>query len=606
MVSYFPIPFPDETFYSLVCRYAFIIGETSPLKVNEQLFGKRKIQLSYEFPNRLADFIRHVSHLSTLTSESVIANHSSFDFYKYFITPTHADLVKTKMISGTVGNINGFIGLNRSDLRPLDTPRYCIKCAESDIIQFGQVYWHRLHQLVIPVCPIHKLYLTNLATAQVSLRSQQYYYTFSKEGLDSNAVPCFNSLLLEMAELSSHLLNNKASIGVTKEFYNQALNEKGFYRGKRVMIDKLIQSIVTQFGEAEISQWKDISNIKLPLLESIQSMIYKGDRIFNPARHLLLNLFLQKFPGLEIREEISFGSGPWLCYNKASDHFLQPIIEDAQIKYSTKHKQRVGIFKCKCGMVYMRYRRLNSKVNKEVTWVTDYGEEWHTKFKKAYEYGLSNGLLAKEFGVSVTVVKNAIKKYSKTVTADLSTASNTQEIKAKFREMWERCLKEGNGKSPTEVRKLLPNIYYWLSTYDRDWLRAINISFSVRRAGNQMRINWNQVDKQTLEKLKEAYQSLLISQHTKRITKTLLFRMVSRFRYVTSQRHISQLPKSKRFIEDSVESESQYQLRRIKIAFEAECVDEVPSYSRVVRSSGIKNLLPETKTKLTSMLGMVQ
>lgn len=600
MISYFPIPFQDETFYSILCRYFFSTLEKSAQCVNEKLFGKRKIQLSYEFPIRINDFVKNVSHLSLVTPDIIINKHSHFNFYKHFISTAHAESVRQKMMSGDGCNINGLIGLNRSDTKPLNSPRYCIQCAENDLTLTKQIYWHRVHQLPIAVCPIHKTYLRDLIIPETTLRSQQYYYVNSIQQLEQLSNTCSNQLLLDLAQMSNDLLADKTKINISKIFYHDSLDQKGFYNGKKLLIDKLVESMISSFGESQLMEWRSISNINLSFRDSILSMIYKGEKIFNPTRHLLLNLFLTKFPGINFHRDISFGNGPWPCYNKASDHYLKLVVHDLTIRYSTRMKQKIGVFKCSCGVVYQQYKRFGGITNKEVTKIIDYGENWRMNFKTSYEKGNSIHLLSREFGVSLAIVKNAIKKLSRKTIQRPPISDNQDDQRVKFREMWERVLRDGDGKSPTEARKILPKVYYWLNAYDRSWLKIINTNYGFRSRKKQLRTNWQERDKMILKKLKAAHENLISSNYTKRITKTLLLRMISRYRYITKTKDLIWLPQSKTFIDKSVEDEKKYQLRRIKIAFDL--LEDNKTYSKVTRSSGIKVLLPETKQRLCDLL----
>lgn len=40
-IPFFPTPYPDETFYSVICRYDLLKGRNSFRGTSEELFGKR-------------------------------------------------------------------------------------------------------------------------------------------------------------------------------------------------------------------------------------------------------------------------------------------------------------------------------------------------------------------------------------------------------------------------------------------------------------------------------------------------------------------------------------------------------------------------------------
>lgn len=599
MIAYFPRPLPDESFYSWLSRYAFHTFETSPLVVNQQIFGKSKVNVSFEFATKLSEFKNRVGHLLNITECDIIDHHTNFPFYKHFTVEPNLIEIRKRMIQGGNGNIGGLFGLNASGVKPLSSPRFCIECAEQDKEKFHEIYWHRVHQLPISVCPVHTSYITEFNIPATQLKSAQFHYTSSLTDLNAKSRKCTNQLLLEISQFSKDLLEGGRIISIEKNDYKKILVEKGYYNGSKLLIDQVVKAITNLHGSESIAEWLLSFNCRLSFKEVIQHTLYKGSNIFNPGRHMLLQLSLSTIAPLAIENNLQFGSGPWRCYNKCSNHYLQFVVTKYELSYSSKLKQRIGIFKCDCGMIYKRFIRDIAGSKKVVTKIIDFGIEWMAKFEEARRHGRSAYSLGKEFGISVGQAKSHIKRLS----AKLLQSQNVEsvdEVKQNMRGLWENLLTNGDHKSPNEARMVNPKLYYWLNKYDPSWLKEINIKHARRSRNYQLRIDWKKADQRILRSVRSAYESLRENAYTKRITKTLLLRMVAKERYFTKGDQLKRLTHTVNFINEVVEDEFKYQSRRIEIAYNF--LSGEKTFNKVVRKSGIKKLLPAAGRKLENLL----
>lgn len=130
-VLQWPIPLPDETLYSLVARVAKVNGTTNALALCNALAKSPSLSVmdcrldldAMCSGNGLPEGIQ--SALIDMTSVRVAAHLAE------------VELMSTHRMLGLAETAQG--GLCRW--------RICPRCAESDITQFGVVYWHRQHQL---------------------------------------------------------------------------------------------------------------------------------------------------------------------------------------------------------------------------------------------------------------------------------------------------------------------------------------------------------------------------------------------------------------------------------------------------------------------------
>ena len=87
----FPAPFPDETCYSLLCRYAVRRGHLTSSQVCLDLFGHTEPLAGYLFkPFRMKDIQRWLTDEEISDGVRYGENHSCYPYYTAFLPPAHA------------------------------------------------------------------------------------------------------------------------------------------------------------------------------------------------------------------------------------------------------------------------------------------------------------------------------------------------------------------------------------------------------------------------------------------------------------------------------------------------------------------------------------
>lgn len=113
-----------------------------------------------------------------------------------------------------------------------------------------------------------------------------------------------------------------------------------------------------------------------------------------------------------------------------------------------------------------------------------------------------------------------------------------------------------------EVREKLSKQYIWLYKNDRIWFEN---SMPKRKNSNgnngNMNVCWEDRDNTILELLKKEYNMLMQMNGNKRITKSLLGRRINMLALI--EKKLDKLPKSKKFLDEVLESVEDYQIRRI-------------------------------------------
>ena len=162
MLSYFPTPYPDELFYSILTRYHIRSGNKSFNQSLLEVLGHSPQQLcNLELPNNLEFLVKHLPVASKYSIESLIYNHTLYSFYKIFLTLPEAFLLKELMRKKTGKPIFQVARMAVSDKREnRQALRFCHQCFEEDFQKYGEVYWHRTHQTPgICICLTHRTIL---------------------------------------------------------------------------------------------------------------------------------------------------------------------------------------------------------------------------------------------------------------------------------------------------------------------------------------------------------------------------------------------------------------------------------------------------------------
>lgn len=160
MIAYFPVPYPDELLFSVLCRGTEHSGMYAKQSYFSQLLQEKKsIYLNMKYYNRFSeDAITFLG--GDVAVRNLIMCHTLYPydmrFASYDIRKNFYDSLPEECSC-----------YGKSMLRQKKQPllRYCPICTEYDRHTYGETYWHRSHQLeTVEVCPEHgvKLIETNI------------------------------------------------------------------------------------------------------------------------------------------------------------------------------------------------------------------------------------------------------------------------------------------------------------------------------------------------------------------------------------------------------------------------------------------------------------
>lgn len=584
------MPYEDELLYSVLGRYHIRSGNTSIKATLQDIFGKTTVTAVADLPSHTDRIIDNMPIGNQYTADMLMDKHTLYPFYAAFIPAEQAEKIKEYMKGEKGGSIYNKIGLMASGISLNQKFKFCPQCIREDMERYGELYWHRIHQIPgILICPEHKVPLHD---SQIPVRgfNKHEYRIASPDAcrVNSNA-PNYPDRVLEqltnIAEVADFLLNyrfpNKPLEWFRKQYINR-LKILGYANiNGNVNQKELLTDFVDYYGDYLLIILQSYIDTNSEY-NWLSELLRKKSKTTHPIRHLLLakflnisieDLFYYKF------EYKPFGSGPWPCLNPAVGHYKANTIQDIQIKYGNDSKSPLGIFTCSCGFSYMRTGTDTTGDDKyKITKILAFGPVWEAKLIELVEKRLSLRQTARLLQADPATVKKYAKKLGlKTYWQERAqvdekknekseTTINENEIIEKHRQRWLDLQKLYPKMSKTELRRKNGALFSWLYRNDREWLN-LNSPQLRATANINSRVDWEQRDKEILDKVKTAVAEMLTTDgKPKRITVSSIGSKVG-IRPML-EKHLDKLLKTKAYLEEYVENIKDFQTRRIKWAIQ--------------------------------------
>ena len=147
MICIFSDPHPDELLYSVCARYNALMDYPNSVTATHDFFGDGAIAAVIDLPNRIDHLIAALPLGHLYSADKLIYQHTHYPFYAQFLPPSRALLVKNTMREGGQNRVAERIGLSADRLKMPTHLRFCPSCVAQDRADFGETYWHRVHQI---------------------------------------------------------------------------------------------------------------------------------------------------------------------------------------------------------------------------------------------------------------------------------------------------------------------------------------------------------------------------------------------------------------------------------------------------------------------------
>jgi len=162
----FPKPMPDETVFSLLCRF-HLVSAQGYFKANTlKSMGINASRPSNELPCFLPAF----SRVSGISINQLIYKFTSVHYYEPFVSKTSFQYLVTGLANGNTSSLQSKLGMVANRMMQGQSLRFCPQCAEEDVEKYGITYWRITHQLVgATVCSEHHCQLYGVPRKSVKV-----------------------------------------------------------------------------------------------------------------------------------------------------------------------------------------------------------------------------------------------------------------------------------------------------------------------------------------------------------------------------------------------------------------------------------------------------
>lgn len=615
MMPFFPIPYRDEILYSILARYHIRAGNLSYKTTMQEVFSSKTATAVLDLPCNIQNLINNMPPGSKLTAEEIINKYSLLPFYGAFLPPERVNQIRSSMLGNRGGDIYSRGGIMAGGIVLNRFLKFCPKCSEEDLLNHGEMYWHRFHQIPCVICPEHGIPLQDSSVMTDGFNKHEFTAAnpincaIKEEGCLSNIViQHLLNLSLDIKYLLDNSLTNR-EIKWFKSQYIELLKEKRYANvNGKLYRKKLLKDFIDFYGSDFLEYVQSGININSNT-NWLTDMLYNKERTAHPIRHLLLIRFLETSIADVFYKQFDytpFGSGPWPCLNLAAEHYLKPVVEKVEITYGSDNKEPIGTFYCNCGFVYTRsgYDE-DDTVQYTYSKVKKIGYIWEGKLKEVVAMKLSLRETARLMGADPGTIKKYVKKLKlETFWREKKDSEKDNDVENKnidrhsndirieqYRDRWLLLQKEYPEKGIKELRGIEGKIYSWLYRNDRQWLTQN--SPEKRYVYINKRVDWKQRDQELLQKVRLLVQQMQTTdEKPKRISVSTIGSALGVRALL--QKHLDKLPDTKDYIESVVETDSDFRLRRVQWAIKVleKEGQEIKTW-RILKKAGIRDEFAE-------------
>lgn len=585
MLAHFPHPYPDELLYSVLARYHIRSGNQSPKMTLLDVFGVSSITAVVDLPSNIDNLVANLPIGSKYTSEYLIYNHTLYPYYAPFLPLERAQAVLSSMQKDNGGAIHTSIGIMASTVPSTSYLRFCPLCQDRDIIQYGESYWHRAHNLPgVLVCSEHGISLVD-SCIPIHKDNRHTFIAANKDNCLQSQAPILAKgdnleLLYKVAQESQWLLNNDcASQGLEyfQDKYLADISSRGLVSLRRRFVDQrtLAEQFLSFYDQNTLQLLNSVVDYNRES-DWLKAIVRKQRKAFHPLRHILMSIFLfgeikELFKG--IIKYSPFGVAPWPCLNAGAHHYMDDVVSDMIISTCSDTGRPVGTFLCECGFVYSRRGPdENLEDRYKIGRIKSFGHVWEAKLTEVIGEKLSLRETARRLRVDPSTVKRYASMLGLSTTwkvkSNEGSSSPTKEEKEKsnssieaYRQSWVDLQRQNPSQSRTKLRLLNTKVYAWLYRNDRDWLFANSPKLKRTKKPSQ-RVDWKLRDEIILGEIEVIVEKLMnCVGKPERISLSKVGKMTKH--YALIEKHLSKLPRTKAYFESVTETVEQFQSRRI-------------------------------------------
>lgn len=198
MINYIPSLYEDELIYSWLSRTYAHSGYMHYTCFAKEVFANPTVRPDFEFINHYKPEL-----LSILTKDKslfdIICQHTMFPYYARFMGKDRRLGAYEALLTFDLKTFYNRIIMPKSRTGEERFLRYCPLCVCEDREQYGETYWHRVHQISpLNICPKHRCYLKK-SNVQITSTSSPCLLTAEESITDMKVDFCNNSTECNLA-----------------------------------------------------------------------------------------------------------------------------------------------------------------------------------------------------------------------------------------------------------------------------------------------------------------------------------------------------------------------------------------------------------------------
>lgn len=186
MLTWFPTPYSDETFYSVLCRFYISTGIKEHALVKRQLFGNREgIKMATLYPNAAVHAVLSELPKGLFDERDMVLRHTPFLYYTRMYPAEERGALLDELTQG-----QGKTPTHLWRTFPKDgyAMRYCPCCVREDTQAFGEPYYHVEHQIPLSsACVRHQCRLKQIAVRNPRLSMNSSFFPLGTMELEQEA-----------------------------------------------------------------------------------------------------------------------------------------------------------------------------------------------------------------------------------------------------------------------------------------------------------------------------------------------------------------------------------------------------------------------------------
>ncbi len=276
-------PYPDELLGSLLSRAMRQLG-LSQKRLMKHLTGRNITTIS-----RVITGHEGIARAFGMDLEEFIHSHTLLPYAVAFMAPRDKGRILTSLFSGRSDLCVSAVAQNATKSTSL--LKLCVACKAQDLLQYGETYWRRSHQLPgVLLCAVHE---QPLRLSDVDIRAKRFMLPPNEvQSVRACAYEVSRVVLMDIARFSDQALRLGLSYGDWAERYRDLAASHGYsFTSGQIFGEVLSADLRSFYGDAYLSSLG--ANIDLARRNAWPALLVRSSGASTTAlKHVLLNIFL--------------------------------------------------------------------------------------------------------------------------------------------------------------------------------------------------------------------------------------------------------------------------------------------------------------------------